>query len=57
MKFEVTIVFEFTASSLVDAGHKVDDAVKHARETDEMEAQTIQLVTPPGSVPVTIAPP
>jgi hypothetical protein len=32
MKFQATIVFEFTASSLVDAGHKVDDAVTHARD-------------------------
>lgn len=57
MKFQATIVFEFNASSLVDAGHKVNDAVEHAREADEMEAKSIQVVTPPGSVPVTIPPP
>lgn len=50
-------MFEFDASSLVDAWHKVSDAVKHAREADEMDAKTIQLVTPPGSVPVTIRAP
>jgi hypothetical protein len=57
MKFQATIVFEFSASSLVDAGQKVNDAVTHAREADEMQAKSIQLTTPPASVPVTIPPP
>lgn len=57
MKFQATIVFEFNASSLVDAGQKVDDAVKHAREADEMEAKSITVATPPAAVPVTIASP
>jgi hypothetical protein len=57
MKFQATIVFEFNASSLVDAGHKVNDAVKHAGEADDMEAKSINVVTPPGSTPVTIPPP
>jgi hypothetical protein len=50
-------VFEFNASSIVDAGHKVDDAVKHAGEKSEMDARSIDLITPPGSAPVTIPPP
>ena len=57
MKFQATIVFEFNASSLVDAGHKVIDAVKHAGEADEMEAKSIHVLTPAGGVPVTIPPP
>jgi dihydrodipicolinate synthase/N-acetylneuraminate lyase len=58
MKFQVTIVFEFNASSLVDAGHKVNDAVEHAREADDMEAKSIVVVTPPAATPVTLpAPP
>lgn len=57
MKFHATIVFEFSASSLVDAGHKVADAVDHAREVDEMQAKSISVVTPPDAVPVTIPPP
>jgi hypothetical protein len=56
MKFQATIVFEFTASSFVDAGHKVNDAVTHARDADEMEATSIQVLTPPASVPVTLPP-
>lgn len=57
MKFQATIVFEFNAGSLVDAGHKVNDAVKHANDADEMEAKSINVVTPPASTPVTIPPP
>jgi hypothetical protein len=57
MKFRATVVFEFNASSIVDAGHKVDDAVKHAGEESDMDAKSIDLVTPPGSAPVTIPPP
>lgn len=56
MKFQATIVFEFTASSLEDAGQKVDDVVTHARDEDMMDAASIQLLTPPGSVPVTLPP-
>jgi hypothetical protein len=57
MKFRATVVFEFNASSIVDAGHKVDDTVKHAGEQSEMDARSIDLITPPGSTPVTIPPP
>jgi hypothetical protein len=56
MKFKATVVFEFAASSIVDAGQKVNDAVEHAREAAEMDAKTIDLVTPPGSPPVTLPP-
>jgi hypothetical protein len=57
MKFQVTIVFEFTAGSIIDAGHKVNDAVRHAQEADEMEAKSISVLTPPASPPVTIPAP
>jgi hypothetical protein len=57
MKFQATIVFEFSSGSLVDAGHKVNDAVKHAREADDMEATSITVVTPPATMPVSIPPP
>jgi hypothetical protein len=54
MKFQLTVTFEFQAGSLVDAGHKVNDAVTHAHDADEMEAKSIELRTPPGGAPVTI---
>jgi dihydrodipicolinate synthase/N-acetylneuraminate lyase len=57
MKFQATIVFEFQANSLVDAGHKVNDAVEHAREADDMEAKSIVVVTPPTATPVTLPAP
>jgi dihydrodipicolinate synthase/N-acetylneuraminate lyase len=57
MKFQATIVFEFNASSLVDAGHKVNDAVEHARKADDMEAKSIVVVTPPAATPVTLPAP
>jgi hypothetical protein len=57
MKFRATIVFEFNAGSMEDAGEKVSDAVSHASETDGMDAKAIDLMTPPGSPPVTIPAP
>ena len=54
MKFQATFVFEFNASSLVDAGHKVNDAVEHAAEADDLEAKSITVVTPPDSTPVVL---
>ena len=57
MKFQATVVFEFNASSLVDAGHKVNDAVEHAREADDMEPKSITVVTPPAAMPVSIPSP
>jgi dihydrodipicolinate synthase/N-acetylneuraminate lyase len=57
MKFQTTIVFEFQANSLVDAGHKVNDAVEHAQEADDMEAKSIVVVTPPAATPVTLPAP
>jgi hypothetical protein len=57
MKFRATVVFEFNASSIVDAGQKVDDAVSYAGDKGAMDAKSIDLITPPGSTPVTISPP
>lgn len=54
MKFQATITFDFQASSIVDAGQKLNDAVEHAREAGNMEAKSIELRTPPSSTPVTI---
>ena len=54
MKFQATIVFEFNAGSVVDAGQKVDDVVRQAREGAEMDAKSIDVLTPPSSPPVTI---
>jgi hypothetical protein len=57
MKFRATIVFEFNAGSMEDAGQKVSDTVDHARDAAGMDAKSIDLLTPPGSLAVTIPPP
>ena len=57
MKFRATIVFEFNAETTSDAGRKVDEAVGHARESHQMDAKSIDVVTPPGSPAVTIPSP
>jgi hypothetical protein len=54
MKFQAMVTFEFQANSLVDAGHKVNDAVNHAKEADGMQAKSIEVRTPPSGPPVTI---
>jgi hypothetical protein len=57
MKFRATVVFEFNAGSMEDAGQKVSDTVDHALEKSEMDAKSIDLITPPGSAPVTLPSP
>jgi hypothetical protein len=57
MKFQATVVFEFQAGSIADAGRKLNDAVEEARERDEMEATVIELRTPPGSKSAVTLPP
>jgi hypothetical protein len=54
MKFQASITFEFQARSLADAGEKVNDAVRHAKEADAMEAKSIEVRTPPSGPPVTV---
>jgi hypothetical protein len=57
MKFRATIVFEFNAETSSEAGRKVDEAVRHARDSHQMDAKAIDVVTPPGSPTVTLPPP
>jgi len=55
MKFQTTIV-RVQRELAVDAGHKVNDAVEHAREADDMEAKSIVVVTPPAATPMSFRP-
>jgi len=48
-------VFAFSARSLVDAGHGLNDAVKHAAGAGDLEATSITVVTPPRSPAVALA--
>ena len=54
MKFQGDDRVQVQRELLVDAGHKVNDAVKHAADADDMEAKSIAVVTPPVSPPVAL---
>jgi hypothetical protein len=46
MKFQATVVYEFQATSIADAGEKLNGALRQS-EADDMEARLIELKTPP----------
>jgi hypothetical protein len=52
MKFNATIVFEFNAHDLAEAGERVNALLEQAREAS-LEARSLELATPPGT-PVTL---
>jgi hypothetical protein len=52
MKFHATIVFEFNAHDLAEAGERVNTLLEQAREAS-LEAKSLELATPPGT-PVTL---
>jgi hypothetical protein len=54
MKFRATIVFEFNAPDVGEAGRRVNELLEHAHETD-LETRSIELSTPSGT-PVTLPP-
>jgi hypothetical protein len=47
MKFNATIVFEFTAHDVAEAGEQVNALLEHAREA-ALETRSIELSTAPG---------
>jgi hypothetical protein len=52
MKFNATIVFEFNAHDVAEAGERVNALLEQAREAS-LEAKSLELATPPGT-PVTL---
>jgi hypothetical protein len=52
MKFHATIVFEFNAPDVAEAGKRVNDLLEQA-ERSELEAKSLELSTPSGT-PVTL---
>jgi hypothetical protein len=52
MKFRATIVFEFNAPDVAEAGKRVNDLVERALES-ELETKSLELATPSGT-PVTL---
>jgi hypothetical protein len=48
MKFNATIVFEFNAHDVAEAGERVNALLEQARNAD-LEAKSLELATPPGT--------
>jgi hypothetical protein len=54
MKLQTTIVLTFQASSLAEAGGKLDDVLARARERDDIEVASVEVHTPVGTGPVSL---
>ena len=52
MKFHATIVFEFNAHNVAEAGERVNALLEQARDAN-LETRSLELATPPGT-PVTL---
>ena len=52
MKFHATIVFEFNAHDVAEAGQRVSALLEQAADAD-LETRSLELATPPGT-PVTL---
>lgn len=48
MKFNATIVFEFNAHDLAEAGERVNAPLEQASDAS-LEAKSLELTTPPGT--------
>jgi hypothetical protein len=56
MKVQATVVLGFQASSLSDAGAVLDDVLARARERDDVDVGSIEVLSPPGDRAVTLPP-
>jgi hypothetical protein len=54
MKLEATIVVSYRADSLAEAGDKLDDMLRRAREREDVEVESIELRTPATAGPVSL---
>lgn len=54
MKFHATVMFEFNAHDVGEAGRRLNELLEQAREQD-LEAKSFELATPPGTA-VTLPP-
>ena len=52
MKFHATIVFEFNAHDVAEAGERVNALLEQAKEAN-LKTRSLELATPPGT-PVTL---
>ena len=54
MKLQAVIVVSFQASSLAEAGEKLDDVLGTARRREDVDVESVELRTPVGAGPVTL---
>jgi hypothetical protein len=54
MKLQAVIMVSFQASSLAEAGGKLDDVLGRARERDDVEVESVEVSTPVGAGPVSL---
>lgn len=54
MKFHATVVFEYSAPDVGEAGKRLNELLEEARE-HELEPRSLELSTAPGT-PVTLPP-
>jgi hypothetical protein len=52
MKFHATVIFEFNAHDVGEAGERLNELLAHAAER-RVEAKSLELATPPG-MPVSL---
>jgi hypothetical protein len=57
MKLQATVVFYLKASSLGEAGERLNELLEHAKTVGEMEVADVQLGTPARAEPVTLPTP
>jgi hypothetical protein len=56
MRFQATVVLDFKASSMAEAGARLNELLEHAKNVGEMEVANVQLGTPAKAEPVTLPP-
>jgi hypothetical protein len=54
MRFQATVVLDFKASSIAEAGERLNELLEHAKDVGEMEVANVQLGTPARAEPVTL---
>jgi hypothetical protein len=54
MKVEATVVLRLQANSLGETGAALDDVLRRARERDDVEVGQVNVMTPPGTTPVSL---
>jgi hypothetical protein len=56
MKVQATVLFNFQAKTLAEAGAVLDDVLARARERNDVDVGHVEFVSPPGDRSVTLPP-